>query len=149
MMYAKRRFGPVGLMVKGEDCPFLNWKWDPQLPGFAWKDGANIAVCLPVDERCDVAFLSELDECLNALIQRGEAFRAVSEEFLTEEWGGVDRLIVFPHRMGATGKRKLLGFEATGGEIVCYEKLIGAEGFEPPTHCSQSSCASQTALCSD
>jgi tRNA (guanine-N7-)-methyltransferase len=29
------------------------------------------------------------------------------------------------------------------------KKAIGAEGFEPPTHCSQSSCASQTALCSD
>ena len=25
--------------------------------------------------------------------------------------------------------------------------LVGAEGFEPPTPCSQSRCASQTALC--
>jgi hypothetical protein len=27
--------------------------------------------------------------------------------------------------------------------------MIGAEGFEPPTYCSQSSRASQAALCSD
>ena len=27
--------------------------------------------------------------------------------------------------------------------------MVGAEGFEPPTLCSQSRCASQTALCPD
>ena len=37
------------------------------------------------------------------------------------------------------------------GKTIYYIELkkIGAEGFEPPTHYSQSSCASQTALCSD
>lgn len=34
-------------------------------------------------------------------------------------------------------------------QFIHGKKPIGAEGFEPPTHCSQSSCASQTALCSD
>ena len=29
------------------------------------------------------------------------------------------------------------------------ERLVGAEGFEPPTLCSQSRCANQTALCPD
>ena len=35
------------------------------------------------------------------------------------------------------------------GNIRRLFNMVGAEGFEPPTPCSQSRCASQTALCPD
>jgi hypothetical protein len=50
---------------------------------------------------------------------------------------------VIEEAVSVQGQRHLKGFIAAGGE------KFGAEGFEPPTHCSQSSCASQTALCSE
>lgn len=120
MMYSKRRFGPVGLMLKGGEWPFFNWQWDSQLPGFIWCDGANKGVCLPSDPMCDPFFLQELNLCLKALLQEGTAFRIVSEEFLTEEWNGLDTLIAFPSKISLSGQRKLQGFEATGGEIIFW-----------------------------
>jgi hypothetical protein len=69
--------------------------------------------------------------------------RMIPEQRLNEMWGGLDLLYVIEEAVSLQGKRHVKGFEAAGGEI------FGAEGFEPPTHCSQSSCASQTALCSE
>ncbi len=100
-------------------------------------DPSPQAIVLPLDHHID------LDQ-INRLMTHGE-FKIIPEEKLNEEWDGVDCLYVLRGSLSAWGERMLRGFEAAGGSI----KEIGAEGFEPPTHCSQSSCASQTALCSD
>jgi hypothetical protein len=113
----------------------------------------SLGVCLPLDEEVHLAIMNELDEVLDVLEERGIPYRVIPESLLTEEWAGLDQILVIPSAVTHQGKRKLQGFLAAGGEVVSieegWEKTIGAEGFEPPTHCSQSSCASQTALCSD
>lgn len=128
---SKKRFEHFQLVIKGARIAF--------------RDLAPLGICLPIDEKLDVRTMKLLDVTLESLLQQKCSFRVISEESLNEQWNEIEELIVFPHLLTPQGKRMLLGFEAAGGVV----KEIGAEGFEPPTHCSQSSCASQTALCSD
>ena len=67
----------------------------------------------------------------------------IPETRLNEMWDGLDEIYVIDEAVSIQGERHLKGFIAAGGE------KFGAEGFEPPTLCSQSRCASQTALCSE
>lgn len=100
-----------------------------------------IGVLLPPDELCSVDIIQKLDQLLTQRID----LRVIPESRLNELWNGLDELIVIEGAISKQGRRQILGFEAAGGVV----KKFGAEGFEPPTHCSQSSCASQTALCSE
>ena len=98
---------------------------------------SHIGVCFPPDSECGVKELAQLD----ALMSRLPSFKPVYENLLTEQWDGLDEIYVLTDALTQRGRRKLMGFEAAGG------KVIGAEGFEPPTYWSQTSRASQTALC--
>lgn len=130
---SKRRFEHFELIVKGADIPIRE------------KNFAPLGICLPTDEKLTPAAMKQLEVVLNVLVEKNTHFRIISEETLNEEWLELEELLIFPTLLTPQGKRMLKGFEAAGGTL----KEIGAEGFEPPTHCSQSSCASQTALCSD
>jgi hypothetical protein len=123
-LLSKERFAHLQLGVIGTDLEI-----DPQAP---------LAVCLPSDKLIDF-------EILDALLKKlsGTPVRIIPEAILNEEWHELDQLIVLENSLSTVGRRMVQGFSAAGG------KWIGAEGFEPPTHCSQSSCASQTALCSE
>lgn len=101
-----------------------------------------LGVLLPTDAYCLEDVLNKLDAILKDL---KEPYRIIPELRLMEMWNGLDSLIVIKGSVSVQGKRQIQGFIAAGGEV----KEFGAEGFEPPTHCSQSSCASQTALCSE
>lgn len=101
---------------------------------------SNIGVCFPPDSECSREVLIQLEHLMNRL----PSFKPVYEPLLTEQWDGLDEIYVLPHALTARGKRKLMGFEAAGGKVN-----FGAEGFEPPTYWSQTSRASQTALCPD
>lgn len=46
------------------------------------------------------------------------SFRVIEIPFLTEEWDGLDKLIVFPSALEPQGKRKIAGFLAAGGEVI-------------------------------
>lgn len=129
---SKKRFEHFQLSVKGTPLPIR-------------EENHPLGVCLPIDEKLTPSATLQLELLLQSLLEKKVAFRIVSEETLNEQWLELEELIVFPTLLTPQGKRMLKGFEAAGGAI----KEIGAEGFEPPTHCSQSSCASQTALCSD
>lgn len=72
--------------------------------------------------------------------QYGIGYRLLPENFLYEHWDGVDELIVLDGKRTENGLRGIAGFKASMG------KMIGVEGFEPPTYCSQSSRANQAAL---
>ena len=130
---SKRRFEHFQLIVKGARIPIREKSFPP------------LGICLPTDEKLTPAAIKQLEGALNHLIENNVHFRIISEETLNEEWLELEELLIFPELLTSQGKRMLKGFEAAGGTL----KEIGAEGFEPPTHCSQSSCASQTALCSD
>lgn len=94
-------------------------------------------ILLPSDEYCTSEVLEKLEKLLEM------SARIIPEKRLNEMWDGLDQLYVIEEALSLQGKRHVKGFIAAGGEV------FGAEGFEPPTHCSQSSCASQTALCSE
>ena len=103
-----------------------------------------IAVCMP----------DEPDEWLDKrLAALPFAFKVIPERFLNERWSEVDYMYVFSKMLSPRGKRMLQGFCAAGGVVVVEGELIGlgneigAEGFEPPAYWSQTSRASQTALC--
>ena len=61
----------------------------------------------------------------NQLLEQ-ESGRVVFEAFLTEEWEGLDELVVLDGSLSAQGLRKLKGFEAAGGEI----KYSGMSAFQ-------------------
>ena len=122
---------------------------------------AKLGICLPQDLFCGQAQLARMDELFVSLKQ---PFRIVFESFLSEQWEGLESLYVFSDALTVQGKRKLMGFCASGGTVITegdslnllneissvdYFKEIGAEGFEPPAYWSQTSRASQAALYPD
>lgn len=98
-----------------------------------------LGVCFPPDRECSGEILQRMDFLLTTL----PSFRPVYEPLLTEQWDGLDEIIVFADALTPQGERKLKGFQAAGGSVT---RIFGAEGFEPPTYWSQTSRASQTAL---
>jgi hypothetical protein len=79
---------------------------------------APLALCLPSDAYCDRKILARLDVVMHDLKAKDVQFRIISEEKLTEEWEGLDQLIVIKESISPLAKRKLLGFAAAGGEII-------------------------------
>lgn len=127
--------------------------WFQEGEGIVWNEEriekkhlSKIAVCIP----------DEPPFGFDDLLQRlSFSFRLIPEKVLNERWSEVDILYVFSSYLTARGKRMLQGFCAAGGLVVVegepigLENEIGAEGFEPPAYWSQTSRASQTALCPD
>lgn len=77
-----------------------------------------LGLCLPSDPYCDQKTLARLDAVIYDLQGKGIPFRIICEEKLTEEWDGLDRLIVISDAVSPLCKRKLQGFAAAGGEII-------------------------------
>lgn len=72
------------------------------------------ALCIPSTPFCDRKTLCALDAWMAA---HASSFRILCEEKLTEEWEGVDHLVL-PSVLSPQGVRKMRGFQATGGEIT-------------------------------
>ena len=96
-------------------------------------------ILLPSDEACTPEILAKLERLMDQI----GPHRMIPETMFNEMWDGLDEIYVIEEAVSLQGERHLKGFIAAGGE------RFGAEGFEPPTLCSQSRCASQTALCSE
>ena len=97
-----------------------------------------LGVCMPQE-----GFVQEMEQVLQRLDTEEKSYRIVYEAVLTEQWDGLDEILVLENSLSPRGERNLKGFLAAGGTV----KRIGAEGFEPPAYWSQTSRASQTALC--
>lgn len=121
------------------------------------EEKAPSAVCFPLQERCSDLVLQKLNTLFS---QIKKPFRIIEELFLTESWEEVDTIYVLSDTVTIQGMRKLMGFCSAGGLVVVEGeplglsneiswKEIGAEGFEPPAYWSQTSRASQAALCPD
>ena len=44
-------------------------------------------------------------------------YRVIPEALLTEQWAGLDQLVIDPDVVSSMGQRKVAGFEAAGGEV--------------------------------
>src|SRR3990167_3373385 len=99
---------------------------------------SSLGIVLPEMGKVDYGLL---DKTIHEL--EGVDYRIFPESLIIESWHGLDHILFFPKSMTADGVRMLQGFEAAEGRV------IGVEGFEPPTFWSQTRRASQTALYSE
>ena len=125
------------------------------------KHSPSLGLVFPKLIKSSEAVLDVIDALIETLQNNGVFFKLIPESHLTEQWGGLDHLIILSETLTSEGLRKVMGFSAAGGvtvilgEMLCipdemslqaFLSEIGVEGFEPPTYCSQSSRASQAAL---
>jgi hypothetical protein len=108
---------------------------DPRQQG----DNPRRGICMPALSEWTESF----EQMLRIFDHAKMPYRVIHERVMHEQWDGLDEIWILPQTISPRGQRMLLGFEAAGGTV----KTFGAEGFEPPTYWSQTSRASQTALC--
>lgn len=136
LLFSKEIFPHIHLGFRSGAIGALHWG-ETLLPR---KYDAKLGVVLPLREK-GIQF-DEVDKCLKILDQEKLSYRLIAEPYLTEEWDGLDEIIIFSNNISKWGLRMIQGFEAAGGRI----RKFGVEGFEPPAFCSQSRRASQAAL---
>lgn len=144
---------PITLLLRGRESGVILARFEhfqvvfEEGEGIVWNEKeifvvpfqTRIGVCVP-EEETDLSHLPF-------------PYRIIPERFLNEKWMELDYLYVFSRFVTPRGRRMLQGFCAAGGIVVTEGELlglaneIGAEGFEPPAYWSQTSRASQTALC--
>lgn len=83
---------------------------------------AKLGVCLPQDLFCGKAQLARMDQLFASLTQ---PYRIVFESFLSEQWEGLESLYVFSDALTVQGKRKLMGFCASGGTVITEGDPLG------------------------
>jgi hypothetical protein len=72
-----------------------------------------------------------IEKGMEELRQRGISFRMISESCLTEQWDGLDFLVIEPLSLTVAGKRMIHGFCAAGGTIISLgtQSLFSEEMF--------------------
>lgn len=75
---------------------------------------STLGICFPADAGATREILAKIDTLLPTLA----SFKPVYEPLLTEQWDGLDEILVFPEAVTAQGKRKLSGFLAAGGKVI-------------------------------
>lgn len=164
LLFSKERFEHFQLAFKDSPCWLDGGIWnEKEILISSVKDNA-LGIAVPLSERLSENLIKKFSEVLTRLHQKNLSYRLIPEADLHLEWHGIESLIFFAENISNLSKRGLMGFYAGGGALIygdqalgfeeetsfdAWLKEIGAEGFEPPTYCSQSSRASQTALCSD
>lgn len=128
----QKAFQPFRLILKGEYAmrypfalPALGWDHGASPLGFFSEknypkvDEQRITAAICLSEKVDSSELSRV-------IEEWETtpFRVIPEEMLTEEWEGIDDLMIFPDAISPQGQRKLLGFSAAGGRIIEARQAI-------------------------
>lgn len=122
-LFSQERFEHIHLILKGALCPFQGISWDDSQSAQGWLskgvriDLPAIGIYLPSDSYMDAALIEQLDGVIADLKAAQTAFRIIGEEKLTEQWDGLDKLIVPQQAVSSQGKRKLQGFIAAGGIV--------------------------------
>lgn len=137
-LLSKERFLHVELIVKGCALPIASYAkeigigleggWDmPKKP----KDTPfTIALVNPSIEIWNDTTVMQVNQVVAELENRLIHYRVVNELTLTEEWDGIEVLVVLEESLTPTLKRKLQGYLASGGEVVAFGalgKLLGME----------------------
>jgi hypothetical protein len=106
----KERFEHFSLGLKGKELP---------RDGFRWEGGS---ICfVSIDSSAGVIFPSNRrahPEFDRIIAEINFPVKVVFEKFLSEEWEGLDRLIVPSKHLTPQGHRMLKGFSAAGGEVI-------------------------------
>ncbi|MDE3045663.1 MAG: hypothetical protein KGJ02_03360 [Verrucomicrobiota bacterium] len=107
---SKERFQYFEVALRGDDLPRDGYTWEGETLQLRQIAGA---VGLVFPETNDLKALQAFDRLLAE--KKG---RVVFESFLTEEWEGLDQLIVVSENVSSQTARKLKGFCAAGGEVI-------------------------------
>jgi hypothetical protein len=134
-LFSRERFEHLHLALKGIKAPFSGICWEEGHRAQGWLGSTarvaetpsqpSLGIYLPKDAYIDPALLQKLDILLLNLQEKKVLFRIVAEEKLTEQWDGLDKLIVPSCALSPQGRRKLLGFIAAGGIISTLGDPIG------------------------
>lgn len=134
-LFSKERFEYLHLALKGAKAPFSGICWEEGFSARGWLGSVantskplseiSVGVYLPKDEYIDALLLEQMDRLIIDLQGKEVLFRIVCEENLTEQWDGLDQLIVPSSALSVQGKRKLQGFIAAGGAILTLGEPIG------------------------
>lgn len=123
------------IILNREHCPNLQFGVRNEgtlTPPFAWHQGVSYSGYLGRDlsewqhkplPACGICIPTlyrpiQQQRLKSALDQLHIPYRIISEDLLTQEWDGLDYLIVLPEILSHLGIRKLHGFCAAGGTIV-------------------------------
>lgn len=78
----------------------------------------EIGILLPRTGVLDETAYSSLNETMNSYIKQGIPFKVISEEFLAQEWDGLEELIIQRTSLLPTTLRTIEGFTAAGGKVT-------------------------------
>lgn len=137
-LLSKVHFPHLILAVKGPLFHIKEFSWEDTLFQFGYfgrrlpQKGVEliprIAICLPslsFYKPSDYEVLRGVIEKLNA---RASCYKLIPEERLTQEWEGIDYLIVQKEKLTTQGIRMLQGFAAAGGTVILTEAQGGIQG---------------------
>lgn len=134
-MFSKERFGHLILALKNAPLVLSPLTWDEgkAFGGFIGRGNPPLAdcqepkigVCLPAFEKMTSDGLGVLEDLLVKLLDKKSNFRIIQEGNLHESWDGIDDLIVISPLLSVQGLRKLRGFTAAGGRVVCLGQNLG------------------------
>ena len=118
-LLSKEKFEHFLLVVRAERWPMPGLCWDDSSLGVFSLPKHSLGVCLPRSALMTKARLQQFDQVLDELDAAGIAFRVLNEDFLAEQWEGLDEIYVcFPDILSLQGQRKLRGFCAAGGKLL-------------------------------
>jgi hypothetical protein len=77
---------------------------------------------LPLIKEASKEGRARWEKAAGMLKEQNVSFRILSENFIINQWDGLDILIVDPQTLSSSGIRKLQGFCAAGGMIVALSE---------------------------
>lgn len=86
---------------------------------------STLGFCIPRMTLSRPSSTALLGSVLDVLIERMTPFRVIPEVNLAAEWDGLDFLIVDTQHVEIQFKRRLQGFCAAGGTVVCVGESLG------------------------
>ena len=85
----------------------------------------TLAICFNPDHAKEIEIT--LNTAITSLLSKNISFKIVSEESITTEWSGIDKLLVTSPQIDPMTKRKLQGFAAALGQIIYLSEPTGIE----------------------
>ncbi|MBI3211206.1 MAG: hypothetical protein HYZ47_00760, partial [Simkania negevensis] len=137
-LLSKEHFPHVYLGIKNAKAPLgiLRWEGGATRGGFLGgralkeleKEEVKVGVVLPLLSLVEESLLEKVEKIFTRLNEPKISYRVIEEPFLTENWDGLDTLLVFPEYLSSHGKRKLQGFIAAGGKVLTAKEIDRGRG---------------------
>lgn len=131
---SKERFSHFLIAVK--DSPFygmgIQWESGNTFGGVITKEfvslneikDVSIGICLPSDDHLFSCDKDEIEQVFSYFTRNNIPCRIICESMLTQDWAGLEAIVVFEKVLSLFGKRQLQGFCAASGLVItCGNRL--------------------------